>query len=235
MTVISIRKILIMLLGSLAGISSVPVMANTIAGILSFQRDGVETTTYQVGDTVVVQYADADRNVDASVADTIDVLVTSDTENTGTPASASAAVAGVGNDGDGTVTVSGLGLNTVTETWTLTAISSDSFLVSGSVSGSQGSTLSVGTLYTTDGGEASFLVEQGSVAFGLNDTFTLDTTAAVIVGETLTLTETGTDTGVFSATVALSDSATAVASNGTLELVPGDRIEVFYTDPQEIW
>ena len=204
----------------------------TIAGILSFQRDGVETTTYQVGDTVVVQYADADRNVDASVADTIDVLVTSDTENTGTPASASAAVAGVGNDGDGTVTVSGLGLNTVTETWTLTAISSDSFLVSGSVSGSQGSTLSVGTLYTTDGGEASFLVEQGSVAFGLNDTFTLDTTAAVIVGETLTLTETGADTGVFSATVALSDSATAVASNGTLELVPGDRIEVFYTDPQ---
>ena len=42
--------------------------------------------------------------------------------------------------------------------------------------------------------------------FGLNDTFTLDTTAAVIVGETLTLTETGADTGVFSATVALSDS-----------------------------
>ena len=232
MTDISIRKILIMLLGSLTGISSVPVMANTIAGILSFQRDGVETTTYQVGDTVVVQYADTDRNVDASVADTIDVLVTSDTENTGTPASASTAVAGVGNDGDGTVTVSGLGLNTVTETWTLTAISSDSFLVSGSVSGSQGSTLSVGTLYTTEGGEASFLVEQGSVAFGLNDTFTLDTTAAVIVGETLTLTETGADTGVFSATVALSDSATAVASNSALELVPGDRIEVFYTDPQ---
>ena len=204
----------------------------TIAGILSFQRDGVETTTYQVGDTVVVQYADADHNVDASVADTIDVLVTSDTENTGTPASASAAVAGVGNGGDGTVTVSGLGLNTVTETWTLTAISANSFLVSGSVSGSQGSTLSVGTLYTTEGGEASFLVEQGSVAFSLNDTFTLDTTAAVIVGETLTLTETGADTGVFSATVALSDSATAVASNSALELVPGDRIEVFYTDPQ---
>ena len=103
MTDISIRKILIILLGSLAGISSEPVMANTIAGILSFQRDGVETTTYRVGDTVVVQYADADRNVDASVADTIDVLVTSDTENTGTPASASAAVAGVGNGGDGTV------------------------------------------------------------------------------------------------------------------------------------
>ena len=231
MTDISIRKILIMLLGSLAGISSVPVMANTIAGILSFQRDGVETTTYQVGDTVVVQYADADRNVDASVADTIDVLVTSDTENTGTPASASAAVAGVGNDGDGTVTVSGLGLNTVTETWTLTAISSDSFLVAGSVSGSQDSTLNVGESYTTDGGEVSFLVEQGSLGFSLNDAFTVETTAGTVVGETITLTETDVDTGI-TTDVTLSDSAEAIADNGTLELVPGDRIQAFYTDPQ---
>ena len=183
------------------------------------------------GDTVTLQYVDADRNADASSADTIDVLVTSDTEDTGTAASASDPVAGSGNSGDGTLTVSGLGVDTKTETWTLTAISQESFLVAGSVSGSQDSTLNVGESYTTDGGEVSFLVEQGSLAFSLNDAFTVDTTAGV-VGETITLTETDVDTGIFTADVTLSDSAEAIADNGTLELVPGDRIQAFYTDPQ---
>ena len=140
-----------------------PAYANTVAGELTFQKDGSVTTTYQVGDTVTLQYVDTDRNADASSADTIDVLVTSDTEDTGTAASASDPVAGSGNSGDGTLTVSGLGVDTKTETWTLTAISQESFLVSGSVSGSQDSTLNVGESYTTDGGEVSFLVEQGSL------------------------------------------------------------------------
>ena len=150
-----------------------PAHANTVAGELTFQKDGSVTTTYQVGDTVTLQYADADRNADSSTVDTIDVLVTSDTEDTGTAASASDPVAGSGNSGDGTLTVSGLGVDTKTETWTLTAISQSSFLVAGSVSGSQDSTLNVGEAYTTDGGEVSFLVEQGSLAFSLNDAFTV--------------------------------------------------------------
>ena len=204
----------------------------TVAGELTFQKDGSVTTTYQAGDTVTLQYVDADRNADASAADTIDVLVTSDTEDTGTAALASDPVAGSGNSGDGTLTVSGLGVDTQTETWTLTAISQSSFLVAGSVSGSQDSTLNVGEAYTTDGGEVSFLVEQGSLGFSLNDAFTVDTTAGVVVGETITLTETDVDTGIFTADVALSDSAEAIADNGTLELVPGDRIQAFYTDPQ---
>ena len=204
----------------------------TVAGDLTFQKDGVVTTTYQVGDTVTLQYVDADRNADASAADTIDVLVTSDTEDTGTAAAASDPVAGSGNSGDGTVTVSGLGVDTKTETWTLTAISQSSFLVAGSVSGSQDSTLNVGESYTTDGGEVTFLVEQGSLGFSLNDAFTVDTTAGTVVGETITLTETDVDTGIFTADVTLSDSAEAIADNGTLELVPGDRIQAFYTDPQ---
>ena len=169
-----------------------------------------------MGDTVTLQYVDADRNADASSADTIDVLVTSDTEDTGTAASASDPVAGSGNSGDGTLTVSGLGVDTKTETWTLTAISQESFLVSGSVSGSQDSTLNVGESYTTDGGEVTFLVEQGSLGFSLNDAFTVDTTAGVVVGETITLTETDVDTGIFTADVTLSDSAEAIADNGTL-------------------
>ena len=209
-----------------------PAYANTVAGELTFQKDGSVTTTYQVGDTVTVQYVDADRNADASSADTIDVLVTSDTEDTGTAASASDPVAGSGNSGDGTLTVSGLGVGTKTETWTLTAISQESFLVAGSVSGSQDSTLNVGESYTTDGGEVTFLVEQGSLGFSLNDAFTVDTTAGTVVGETITLSETDVDTGVFTADVTLSDSAEAIADNGIIELVTGDRIQAFYTDPQ---
>ena len=226
----SIKSVTLLL--ALSSTFAAPTYANSIAGELTFQKDGSVTTTYQVGDTVTLQYVDTDRNADASAADTIDVLVTSDTEDTGTAASASDPVPGTGNSGDGTLTVSDLGVDTKTETWTLTAISQESFLVAGSVSGSQDSTLNVGESYTTDGGEVSFLVEQGSLAFSLNDAFTVDTTAGVVVGETITLTETDIDTGIFTADITLSDSAEAIAGNGILELVTGDRIQAFYTDPQ---
>ena len=58
--------------------------ANTVSGELKF-LDGSDavTTTYQSGDTLKLQVTDADRNSDATAAETVTVLVTSDTENTG--------------------------------------------------------------------------------------------------------------------------------------------------------
>ena len=79
--------------------------ANTVSGELKF-LDGSDavTTTYQAGDTLKLQVTDADRNSDAGTAETVTVLVTSDTENTGAAASVGTVTAG-SNSGDGTVVV----------------------------------------------------------------------------------------------------------------------------------
>ena len=207
----------------------------SVAGELQFldSSDAV-TTTYQAGDTLKLQVTDTDRNGDAGASETVTVLVTSDTENTGTVASVSAVTSG-SNSGDGTVVVTANGFDTTSETWTLTAASQTSFIVSGSVAGNQrGITLdsaSSAATYTSDTGEMTLTVTPGSSSFSAGDTFTFTTTAADQVGETITLTETGANTGVFTASVALSDTATPSAGNGTLELVSGDRITAFYTDP----
>ena len=209
--------------------------ASTISGELVFlDASDAVTTTYQAGDTLKLRVTDADRNSDAGSAETVEVLLTSDTENTGTVASVSSVTPG-SNSGDGTVVVTANGFDTTSETWTLTAASQTSFIVAGSVSGNQrGITLdsaSSAATYTSDNGEITLTVTPGSSSFSAGDTFTFTTTAADQVGETITLTETGVNTGVFTASVALSDTATPSAGNGTLELVSGDRITAFYTDP----
>ena len=103
--------------------------ANTISGELAFldSSDGV-TTTYQAGDTLKLQVTDADRNGDAGAAETVTVLLTSDTENTGTTASVSSVTAG-SNSGDGAVVVTANGFDTTSEAWTLTAASQTSFII----------------------------------------------------------------------------------------------------------
>ncbi len=227
-------SILGLVLSLMLGLSSLA-NASTVSGELQFldSSDAV-TTTYQAGDTLKLQVTDADRNSNAGTAETVTVLVTSDTENTGTVASVSAVTSG-SNSGDGTVVVTANGFDTTSETWTLTAASQTSFIVSGSVAGNQrGITLdsaSSTATYTSDTGEMTLTVTPGSSSFSAGDTFTFTTTAADQVGETITLTETGANTGVFTASVTLSDTATPSAGNGTLELVSGDRITAFYTDP----
>ena len=214
--------------------------AATVSGDLVFlDNSAAVTTTYQGTDAALtVQVSDLDRNVDAAVADTLTVLLTSDTENTGTLASVSAVTSG-SNTGDGTLTVAANGFDTTSETWTLTVISADgtttTFQVEGSVAGDQRSLTmqdNAATEYSTDGGEVTLTVTQGSTtAFSVLDTFSFTSTAPAPEGETITLTETGVDTGVFRASVVLNDTSTGAAGNGELELVPGDRITAFYEDP----
>ena len=170
------------------------------------------------------------------------VLLTSTTEDTGTPASASEPVAG-DNTGDGTLSVVANGFETKTEDWTVTATYADemtaTFQVEGSVSGTQRDlTLDMmmgetSVEYTTDGGEVALTLTQGSTRFfSVLDGFTFSTTAADIEGETITLDETGADTGVFTKTVVLNETDVSVLGNGELEAIPGDRITAFYEDPQ---
>ena len=93
-------SILGLVLSLMLGLSSLA-NASTVSGELQFldSSDAV-TTTYQAGDTLKLQVTDADRNSDAGTAETVTVLVTSDTENTGTVASVSAVTSG-SNSGDG--------------------------------------------------------------------------------------------------------------------------------------
>ena len=191
---------------------------------------GVSQLAFESGDRVYLSVTDADRNTSGS-ADTLTVRISSDTENTGTPASATAPNSS-GNTGTGTLTVSGVGLNTRTENWTVTAISATEFVISGSVSGAQSrNLLTTDTTYSTDNDEVSLALTVGNFAFTAGDRFTFSTTAAVIVAETLTLTETGNTTGVFTGSITLSEVTNPVANNGVLEIQPGNQITAFYDDP----
>ena len=51
--------------------------------------------------------------------------------------------------------------------------------------------------YTSDGGEVTLKLTEGSASFAVGDEFTFSTTKGVINGELLTLTETGADTSIF--------------------------------------
>ena len=88
--------------------------------------------------------------------------------------------------------------------------------------------------YTSDGGEITVRVKLGSVSFAVGDEFTFSTTAGTVVGETLTLTETGADTGIFEGNIELAE-ASATAANSKLEVASGDRVTVFYDDPKGDW
>ena len=68
----------------------------------------------------------------------------------------------------------------------------------------------------------------------LNDVTTFSTTAGTVVGETLTLTETGADTAIFEGNMELAE-ASVTAGNSRLEVASGDRVTVFYDDPKGDW
>jgi hypothetical protein len=198
---------------------------------------GTVTPTYQSGESVYMAVADADVNADSSVAETMTVLITSETEDTGTPFSATAPVASSGNVGDGVLTILKTSYNTKDENWTVLAVSSNSFLITGSVSGQQTQQYNIynGTPYISVSEEVSFNIVQGNVAFKVGDSFSFSTTAGTIVGETITLTETGVDTGIFSANVSLNEAEVPNASDGILDVQSGDLITVFYDDAMGDW
>ncbi|RDH85311.1 MAG: hypothetical protein DIZ80_02525, partial [endosymbiont of Galathealinum brachiosum] len=197
---------------------------------------GNVAATYQSGDDVRVRVTDADGNADAGVVEALTVRVTSETEDTGTPYSASTPVAGASNSGDGSLTILKTSYDTKTENWTLTAVSQTSFLVTGSVSGNQTQQYTVGSeSYSTSNNEVTFRIDQGTISFSIGDSFTFSTTAGTIVSETVTLTETGIDTGIFEGSIPLVESVTPSASDNNLDVNSGDLITAFYDDAIGDW
>ncbi len=84
------------------------------------------------------------------------------------------------NTGNGVMSDVTVGTDAVSEYWTVTctaaAPDSGTFQVEGTVSGVQAATATVGALYTSDGGEISFTISDGSTDFAVGDEFTFSTT-----------------------------------------------------------
>ena len=100
------------------------------------------------------------------------------------------------------------------------------------MSGEQQSQYGIGSSsYTSDNAEGSLSITQGSTRFGILDTFKFSTTAGDVSGEEITLTETGVDTGLFSAEVEI-DATGDAASDAKLQIRAGDYMTVFYDDPK---
>ena len=93
---------------------------------------------------------------DAGSAETVEVLLTGDTENTGTTASVSSVTSG-SNSGDGSMVVTANGFDTASETRALSAASLTSRTIAGSISGNQRDitldSASSSTTYTIDNRE----------------------------------------------------------------------------------
>ena len=67
------------------GILTLTASAAQMTGELSMTKsDGTVTTTYEAGDKVYISLKDSDRNGDAGAVDEVKVLITTETENTGT-------------------------------------------------------------------------------------------------------------------------------------------------------
>ncbi len=219
--------------------TGVPV-STAMTGVLALvDATGQPAPTYQAGNLVYIKITDSDVNKDGGAAETLTVRLTSETEDTGTPFSATVPVAGSSNVGTGTLSVLKTGYDTKTENWTVTCINANpvTFMVTGSVSGSQSRQYNIATMesFTADGNQVTLRISQGSMGFGIGDSFTFSTSAGTIVSESVTLTETGVNTGVFGGSIGLRETATPTGGDGVLDVLSGDLITAFYDDASGDW
>jgi hypothetical protein len=206
----------------------------TETGRVGFETGlGAGVTTFQAGQRVYLGLKDADRNLDAAVVDRVSVLVTSGTEDTGTRAKAEEIKAGA-NQGNGALAVLKTGYDTKTEMWTVTClgVTPPEFKVVGSVSGEQSRRYKIDQgFFETDKGQVRFEITQGALGFGVLDSFSFKTVAGTLVGETISLVETGINTGIFRSEVPL-DAVGAAAQDSKLQVRSGEYLRVFYDDPK---
>ena len=89
--------------------------------------------------------------------------------------SATTPVADSTNKGNGVMSEVAVKANTLSENWTAKFESAE-FTITGSVSGKQTNSATVGDTYNSDDDEVSFTISAGSTPFAENDTFTFSTT-----------------------------------------------------------
>ncbi|MFH1077277.1 MAG: hypothetical protein V1753_10690, partial [Pseudomonadota bacterium] len=168
--------------------------AATSSGVYRSEDGGIvwaETETF-IGDSVncLVLHPTSNGTTDIIYAGTeqAGVWASSDSGDTWTPyvsglgegISSSTPFPNSNNTGNGSIGAVTVGKNTLSENWTVTctsaATNSGTFGVTGSVSGVQTNTATVGAVYTSNGGEVSFTILDGTDDFVVGDTFAFKTT-----------------------------------------------------------
>lgn len=191
-----------------------------------------EVIAYQSGDITYIQVADQNANADPDVIDNIVINITSNTESSGTFSSATEPVADPSNVGDSIIEEIITSFTTLNEEWVVTCVEEGTyarFSVIGSVSGTH-KLATENEMYTSDGGEVSFTIQTSwDTDFALGDTFTFSTQAGDIIPETVTLSETDVNTGIFRGSIALDESGSG-NNDGDLDISSDDTITTIYLD-----
>ena len=105
---------------------------------IHFNRaDGTHVEAIQKDDDVLLTVHNSAANAKKNEKETIDVLVTSSVENTGTPASIENFIAFASNKGNGEVRVKLLSETVVEQSWEILALNNYEFLITGSVTGKE--------------------------------------------------------------------------------------------------
>jgi hypothetical protein len=167
--------------------------AATASGVFRSANGGLTWTEPGdfAGDNIrsLALHPDSNGTTDIIYAGTVDAGVWVSTNSGGTwtqytggigkGLSATTPFADLANTGTGIVSEVTVGDDALSEYWDLTCIAAaengGTFSVVGTVSGAQVNA-TVGTAYTSDGGEVSFTIEDGAVDFEVNDFFTFSTT-----------------------------------------------------------
>ncbi|WP_411359009.1 right-handed parallel beta-helix repeat-containing protein [Pseudidiomarina salilacus] len=188
---------------------------------------------------IVLEVTDHDRNQDSSIIETVELMLTSTSINTGTPIYATAPISGSANYGDGQLEVLEVKYGAPSQTWTITGnkwvgLSGD-FTVEGSVSGVLSRSLYEGETFTTPDGMVTFRVSRGSREYLEGDSFSFSVVAAQYTGPMVELVETGVDTGVFRLSAVRSSGDLLTVGEQQLSVSYGDAIYAIYDDLQDDW
>lgn len=206
-------------------------------GRLSFiNSQQQKTTTYQKSDVVFVELIDSDLNKRSDQKESVEVLVTSTLENKGTQAFIRNFNASSNNTGNGSLTVSINQERVIGQEWEVLALGYDAFLVTGNVTGREPENLYFyhDVPYVTLNGDLTLSIELGDKDFSAGDKFTFTVEPEKVTGETVVLTETSQDSGIFVSSIAISREGRVKSDDGILDLKTADKIRAFYEDTQNI-
>ncbi|MGA1870038.1 MAG: right-handed parallel beta-helix repeat-containing protein [bacterium] len=188
---------------------------------------------YQPGDIVNIQVIDYDMNTDPNLAETFEVMITSDTEDTGATSSATLPEPGPSNMGNGSIGNVITSYTTLSEDWVVTCMYTDDFngnayfQVSSTVGGYHSGAMA-GVRYTSNNGEVVFTIAKGDIDFAYGDTFTFTTIEGTPSLETVTVTEIETNSGIYRGSIVFDDAHTPAIGDGDLDITSGDTITVIY-------
>lgn len=220
-----------------AHLIATPQLMAVETGRLSFiNSQQQKTTTYQKSDVIFVELIDSDLNKRSDQKESIEVLVTSTLENRGTQAFIRNFNASSNNTGNGSLTVSINQESVIGQEWEVLALGYDAFLVTGSVTGREPENLYFyhDVSYVTLNGDLTLSIELGDKDFSAGDKFTFTVEPEKVTGETVVLTETSQDSGIFVSSIAISREGRVKSDDGILDLKTADKLRAFYEDTQNI-